>query len=128
MNFKSLKKLVDTFKLNYLESTHTFSHIAEIRYALSAMQGKKFILNGIVAPTFSSIISPEARDFISQFHDNVCRSIISQMKQRTSPPFDHDIAVYHNKRHQQQNLFMIYEACMAEHYALQGLMDISNSG
>lgn len=48
MNFRSLKKIVDTFNLDYLESSHTFGHIAEIQYALSKMMGKKFVLNGIV--------------------------------------------------------------------------------
>ncbi|OXA51091.1 hypothetical protein Fcan01_14215 [Folsomia candida] len=121
-------EIVDTFNLDYLETTHTFGHIAEIQYALAKMTLKKFILNGIVAPTFVPSISPEIRDFLTQFHDNVCRSIISHMKHRSSPPYDHDLTIYHNMRHQhRQNLFLIYEACMAEQYALQGLISIGNA-
>ncbi len=127
MNFRSLKKIVDSFNLDYLETSHTFGHIAEVQYGLAKMMGKKFILNGINAPTFApkNCISKEIRLFLAQFHDNVCRSIISHMKHRSSPPYDHDLAVYHNMRHQhRQNLFLIYEACMAEQqYALQDVIN-----
>ncbi|CAL8094279.1 unnamed protein product [Orchesella dallaii] len=79
LTYGSLRRVVDMLNLEYLESTHSFTHAAEIKYALRKMTGRTFILNGIEAPReYCRCSAREIENYISNFSPFISsRSVVS---------------------------------------------------